>query len=106
MAEMVALVAVDAALASAERRRRSSLPLPLHASEYVRRAAVHEMLWSNYVSFGFVCRQRRQTRACNGRGGCGCSRRRQRPSTRLFAFANAFAALWLEGWQATKRLAQ
>eukprot|EP00965_Chrysotila_dentata_P131302 4340712-Pleurochrysis_carterae.AAC.1 len=33
MAEMVALVAVDAALASAERRRRSSLPLPLHASD-------------------------------------------------------------------------
>eukprot|EP00965_Chrysotila_dentata_P132432 4379130-Pleurochrysis_carterae.AAC.1 len=33
MAEMVALVAVEAALASAERRRRSSLPLPLHASD-------------------------------------------------------------------------
>eukprot|EP00965_Chrysotila_dentata_P030441 1013224-Pleurochrysis_carterae.AAC.1 len=30
---MVALVAVDAALASADRMRRSSLPLPLHASD-------------------------------------------------------------------------
>eukprot|EP00965_Chrysotila_dentata_P044463 1478241-Pleurochrysis_carterae.AAC.1 len=36
---MVALVAVDAAFASVERMRSKSLPLPLHASEYERRAA-------------------------------------------------------------------
>eukprot|EP00965_Chrysotila_dentata_P023020 762751-Pleurochrysis_carterae.AAC.1 len=41
IAAIVALVAVDAAFASADRIRKSSLPLPSHASEYVRRAAVH-----------------------------------------------------------------
>eukprot|EP00965_Chrysotila_dentata_P148755 4912148-Pleurochrysis_carterae.AAC.8 len=42
IAAIVALVAVEAAFASAVRIRKSSLPLlPSHASEYVRRAAVH-----------------------------------------------------------------
>eukprot|EP00965_Chrysotila_dentata_P021213 702654-Pleurochrysis_carterae.AAC.1 len=41
MVEMVALVAVEAAFASAARTRRSSLPLPLQACEYVRQAAEH-----------------------------------------------------------------
>eukprot|EP00965_Chrysotila_dentata_P054742 1817841-Pleurochrysis_carterae.AAC.1 len=42
---MVALVAVEAALASADRMRSNSLPLPLHASEQDRRAAVHVTVW-------------------------------------------------------------
>eukprot|EP00965_Chrysotila_dentata_P185635 6128730-Pleurochrysis_carterae.AAC.1 len=44
MVVIVALVAVDAAFASAARMHRSSLPLPLHASAYDRRAAVQEMV--------------------------------------------------------------
>eukprot|EP00965_Chrysotila_dentata_P022134 732696-Pleurochrysis_carterae.AAC.1 len=44
MVAIVALVAVEAAFASAARSRRSSLPLPLHACEYDKRAAVHKMV--------------------------------------------------------------
>eukprot|EP00965_Chrysotila_dentata_P176215 5818579-Pleurochrysis_carterae.AAC.1 len=44
MVAIVALVAVEAAFASVARMRRSSLPLPLHACEYDRRAAVHDMV--------------------------------------------------------------
>eukprot|EP00965_Chrysotila_dentata_P149237 4928628-Pleurochrysis_carterae.AAC.1 len=39
MAAIVALVAVEAALASAASRRSNSLPLPSHASAYLRCAA-------------------------------------------------------------------
>eukprot|EP00965_Chrysotila_dentata_P216202 6189247-Pleurochrysis_carterae.AAC.1 len=39
MAAIVALVAVEAALASAASRRSNSLPLPLQANAYVRCAA-------------------------------------------------------------------
>eukprot|EP00965_Chrysotila_dentata_P180754 5966453-Pleurochrysis_carterae.AAC.1 len=39
IAEIVALVAVEAAFASAASKRSSSLPLPLQASAYVRCAA-------------------------------------------------------------------
>eukprot|EP00965_Chrysotila_dentata_P095271 3149154-Pleurochrysis_carterae.AAC.1 len=41
IAAMVSLVAVEAAFASFARMRNSSLPLPLQASVYVRRAAWH-----------------------------------------------------------------
>eukprot|EP00965_Chrysotila_dentata_P101688 3357416-Pleurochrysis_carterae.AAC.2 len=44
IAEMVALVAVDAAFASFARVRSRSLPLPSHASAYVWRAAGQEMV--------------------------------------------------------------
>eukprot|EP00965_Chrysotila_dentata_P037127 1235407-Pleurochrysis_carterae.AAC.1 len=43
MTAMVALVAVEAAFASFARMRSNSLPLPLQAREYVRRAAGQEM---------------------------------------------------------------
>eukprot|EP00965_Chrysotila_dentata_P031002 1032280-Pleurochrysis_carterae.AAC.5 len=44
IAEIVALVAVEAAFASLARVRSKSRPLPLHASAYVRRAAGHVMV--------------------------------------------------------------
>eukprot|EP00965_Chrysotila_dentata_P125616 4153013-Pleurochrysis_carterae.AAC.1 len=43
MVAIVALVAVDTAFASIARMRSNSLPLPLQAWAYDRRAAVHEM---------------------------------------------------------------
>eukprot|EP00965_Chrysotila_dentata_P087514 2888885-Pleurochrysis_carterae.AAC.2 len=49
MVEMVALVAVEAAFASAAKMRRSSLPLPLQACEYVRRAAEHVIVCKMWV---------------------------------------------------------
>eukprot|EP00965_Chrysotila_dentata_P126145 4169191-Pleurochrysis_carterae.AAC.1 len=45
MAAMVALVAVEAAFASADRMRSSSLPLPSHTSEYERRAAAQVIVY-------------------------------------------------------------
>eukprot|EP00965_Chrysotila_dentata_P202186 6180986-Pleurochrysis_carterae.AAC.2 len=96
MAEMVALVAVDAALASAERRRRSSLPLPLHASEYVRRAAVHEMLPQSVLEQLCNVWLRRPSEEADqnlGRKRRMRVRPSERLSTRPFASASAFAAL-------------
>eukprot|EP00965_Chrysotila_dentata_P244934 6206257-Pleurochrysis_carterae.AAC.1 len=67
IAEMVALVAVDAALASAERMRSRSLPLPLQASDRLYQFRGDD------VSLGFIGRQRRQAGTGGGRGGCGCA---------------------------------
>eukprot|EP00965_Chrysotila_dentata_P084722 2796160-Pleurochrysis_carterae.AAC.2 len=44
IAEIVALVAVEAALASLASMRNSSLPLPLQAAAYERRAARQEIV--------------------------------------------------------------
>eukprot|EP00965_Chrysotila_dentata_P002616 85174-Pleurochrysis_carterae.AAC.1 len=44
MAEIVALVAVEAAFASMARMRKRSLPLPLQACAYERRAALQVMV--------------------------------------------------------------
>eukprot|EP00965_Chrysotila_dentata_P070593 2333668-Pleurochrysis_carterae.AAC.1 len=60
MAAMVALVAVDAALASADRMRSNSLPLPLHARDCFYQFRRYD------VPFGFISGERRQTRTENG----------------------------------------
>eukprot|EP00965_Chrysotila_dentata_P028941 962072-Pleurochrysis_carterae.AAC.1 len=52
MVAIVALVAVDATFASITRMRSSSLPLPLQACVYDRRAAVHEMRFASSAVSG------------------------------------------------------